>query len=108
MNFETAQRIFEEIRASQLTRLKRELLLSAIGYATIRVDLQMADRESRRQMGRRRGNAHDAFIDACNILSREMIKSEEDASWRGVLGADRKVIGDFACYIHCILGLLSR
>ncbi len=37
-----------------------------------------------------------------------MAKAGEDVAWRTVLGEDRKNIGDFACYLHCILGLRSR
>jgi len=59
-------------------------------------------------MDQRRTLAHNAFIDACNIMSRNMGKNDEDNSWRAALGEDRKVIGDFACYIHCFLGLEAR
>lgn len=34
-----------------------------------------------------------------------MKKQGEDASWWEQLGQNRQRIGDFACYIHCILGL---
>jgi hypothetical protein len=34
-----------------------------------------------------------------------MIKNGEHASWRKELGDDRKVIGDFACYISYVLSL---
>jgi tetratricopeptide (TPR) repeat protein len=46
--------------------------------------------------------------DACNILSRAMNERGKDISWRAQLGQDRREIGDFACYIHCILGLSAR
>jgi len=52
--------------------------------------------------------SHDAFIDSCNILSRNMAKAGEDNSWREVLGDNRKEIGDFACYLSCILGIKAR
>jgi len=52
--------------------------------------------------------SHNAFIDTCNILSRNMIKEGEDASWRRLLGNDRKAIGDFACYLTCILAVQAR
>ncbi len=52
--------------------------------------------------------AHNTLIDNCNILSRNMAKKSGDVSWREVLGDDRREIGDFACYLHCILGLSAK
>jgi len=37
-----------------------------------------------------------------------MVKENKDTSWRVELGEDRKVIGDFACFLHCILGIETR
>jgi hypothetical protein len=37
-----------------------------------------------------------------------MKASGETNTWRELLGYDRKDIGDFACFIHCILGLSAR
>lgn len=34
-----------------------------------------------------------------------MANNGEDITWRKTLGDDRKIIGDFACYVHCILGI---
>lgn len=55
-----------------------------------------------------RTRAHNAFIDACNILSRQMARPGEDVAWRARLRSDRKILGDFACYLHCLLGLKAR
>ena len=81
---------------------------TAIRYARIRADwyfISDAEKNSNEDL---RTRTHNALIDSCNILSREMIKAGEDASWRMELGNDRKEIGDFACYVHCFLGLSSR
>jgi hypothetical protein len=59
-------------------------------------------------MGQARTAAHNAFIDSCNILSRQMAKSEESTAWRGTLGTDRREIGDFACFIALFVGLAAR
>jgi hypothetical protein len=59
-------------------------------------------------MDQRRTLAHNAFIDSVNIMSRNMDKENEDNLWRAVLGDDRKIIGDFACYVHMFLGLEAR
>ena len=37
-----------------------------------------------------------------------MIKNCDDAGWKLKLGDDRKVIGDFACYVNCILSLSAK
>ena len=55
-----------------------------------------------------RTRAHNALIDCCNILSRNMRTAGEDNSWRVALGDDRKAIGDFACLLHCLLGISAR
>lgn len=101
-------RIFENILSSTLSDLKNDLIECAICYARIRVDWQLADVENRKVMEDSRTRAHNAFIDSCNILSRNMEKATENISWRSVLGNDRKVLGDFACFIHYYLGLKAR
>ena len=40
-----------------------------------------------------------------DILSLHMAKWGETIGWRALLGADRKNIGDFACYLHRLLGV---
>jgi hypothetical protein len=37
-----------------------------------------------------------------------MADNDEDITWRKMLGDDRKAIGDFACYLHCILAIQAR
>ncbi len=74
----------------------------------IRVDYLNADIQQRIEMENLRESKHNVFIDACNILSRNMLKKNENADWRIFIGNDRKVLGDFACYIHCILGIKAR
>ena len=108
MNYETANKIYRQIAKSNLTDLKEDLFASAIRYARIRVDWHMAEIDKRREMDNNRTSSHNAFIDNCNILSRNMAKAGEDNSWRQLLGDDRKEIGDFACHLHSILGINAR
>ena len=68
----------------------------------------VASLDQRKEMDQRRTLAHNSFIDACNIKSRNMGQNDEDNSWRAELGDDRKIIGDFACHIHCFLGIECR
>jgi hypothetical protein len=108
MTIEKAKVIFQKINNSRLINLKNELFECAIRYANIRADWYLMTDDEKRNNEDLRTRTHNALIDACNILSREMIKIKEDASWRTDLGNDRKEIGDFACYVHCFLSLKSR
>jgi len=113
MDLDDAIRIFEQIECScekdeTLLHLKREMVSLGIRYARIRTDWQLADPTSRLELDQERRATHNAFIDSCNILSRNMAKQGKDISWREELGCDRKDIGDFACNIHCFLGLRAR
>lgn len=113
MDFQTTAAATETImkvcRSSDLlTELKDDFLSSATRYARIRVDWHLSDRDVRTDMDDMRSRSHDAFIDACNALSRTMVTEGLEISWREKLGVDRKVIGDFACYIHAYLGILAR
>ncbi len=108
MNYEQASRLLEQIEKTSLVELKRELLIKATEYAHIRAEYFLTDLTGKTEMEDRRKRAHNSLIDACNILSRNMRRLEEENDWRGDLGDDRKVIGDFACYVHCILGVSAR
>lgn len=108
MDFQTAVQIFDAINSSQLKNLKEDLISLAIDYARIRTDYYLLDQSERREKENSRTLAHNAFIDSCNILSRNMLKNGESAEWRVLLGEERKYIGDFACYIHLLLGLKVR
>lgn len=103
-----SREIYAQVRATQHQSLLDDLIKAAVSYARIRVDWQLADQDKRREMDDLRGRAHTAFIDACNILSRNMGNIGEDNSWRVRIGEDRRSIGDFACYLHCLLGIMAR
>jgi len=108
MTLDEASQIYESIRASRWKDLADELARCAIRYAEIRVAWSLASSDDRMDMGDTRTRAHNAFIDACNILSRNMHAAGEDNSWRSTIGNDRKAIGDFACLLHCTLALQAR
>ena len=91
-----------------LTDLKEDLVDAAIRYARLRVDWVLADPEKQASIESDRSASHNAFIVTCDILNRNMAKHGEDASWRETLGEDRKRIGDFACFLHCRLGISAR
>ena len=108
MDYRTTERIYAQIELTGLTQLKEALLQAAVRYARIRTDWYFMSDEERRDIDRMRTAAHDAFIDSCNILSRNMHKAGEDNSWRAELPDNRKGLGDFACHLHSLLGILSR
>lgn len=108
MTHSEANVIYRQIALSSEVNLRREVERLAAAYAHHRATWALAPAEERREMDPTRTAAHNAFIDACNILSRAMGRSGEDNSWRATLGDDRKVIGDFACHIHCLISLAAR
>lgn len=113
MSPEDAQTILQEIEQAigtdaVLLDLYQQMLAAAIRYARLRSEWFMVPVETRCEMDAQRRAAHNAFIDACNILSRAMNKLGKPIAWRQVLGQDRKEIGDFACWLHAILGVRAR
>lgn len=108
LSLESARQCYEKIRESHLVALRKELTLKAIAYAQIRAQWQFYTLEQRREFDQARTLAHNALIDACNIMSRNMGKHGEDNFWRTLLTDDRKNIGDFACYIHFFVGMEAR
>lgn len=113
MSWVVAQSTFQHIRDVELlepplVELRQDFLEKAVRYARIRTDWELAEQARQQELDEYRKRTHDALIDACNILSRAMAERGLDTSWRRCLGQDRKVIGDFACFIHCMLGIAGR
>ena len=113
MIYTEAELMFREIKEAvagddALLALYRGFLLSAIKYARYRTDWRINDLETRKSMDAPRRAAHDNLIADCDILSRSLAARGRPNDWRGRLGGDRKVIGDFACYVHSILGAEAR
>ena len=91
-----------------LLDLAGEFVEAAVRYARLRTDWALQDPARRKEADAHRTIAHNRFIDACNILSRTMRTRGKDIAWRARLGQHRGEIGDFACHIHCVLGLSAR
>ena len=64
--------------------------------------------QERMDANKQRTAAHNALIEAVNILSRSMAKAGQDNEWRRLLTYDRKIIGDFACLLVAHLGIVAR
>jgi hypothetical protein len=107
MNHDAAIAIFQSINTRE-AELKHDLVLCAVRYARARTDWRLAAPSARRAMELSRTATHNALIDALNILSRAMVKSSEEVTWRRKLSDDRKEIGDWACHVHAHLGIEAR
>ena len=92
----------------RLAGLWRELLRLGVEYAHLRARWTLLPREERAGLDRTRTAAHDAFIDALNILARNCHAQGRDVTWREALGSERKHLGDFACHLALLLGLAAR
>jgi len=111
MNYEYAKTIYEELeslKGPELFRLRADMFKLAVNYSYIRAGWHFLSAEEKSASSPARTQTHNAFIDACNILSRAGLKAGASSEWRRTLGQDRKEIGDFACYLTCFLGLLAR
>lgn len=95
MNLRTAKIILDQIEASQCSDLKHDLYRAALRYTSLRFEWRLSTTEERQQMDSTRTRAHEALIDAFDILSREQAKRGEDHSWRKALGDNRKELGDW-------------
>jgi hypothetical protein len=107
MNFDDAVQVYEAMAPGDDV-LRLQVLRAAIRYTNVRVEWLFMSPAERLEVDRQRTAAHNAFIDAVNILSRSMAAAGQDNGWRRVLTEDRKVIGDFACFLVAHLGCLAR
>ena len=108
MDWNTSKTIYEQLQTCANDDLKEHFVSLAVRYARLRVDWLLSEGEARSRLDESRTAAHNALISAVNALSRNMDQDGLDISWRKTLGSDRRVIGDFACYLHCILGISAR
>jgi hypothetical protein len=108
LNYDVARDIFQAISASRCQVQWQDLVDRAIAYARIRVDWLRAEPAQQDELGPRRTAHHDAFIEACQAMVAAQASAGEDVRWQTLLGTDRKSIGDFACFVHCMLGVIAR
>lgn len=102
-----------DAKGDAIDRLWHALLNAASRYAGLRSEWALASADTRVELDKGRTLAHNAFIDCCNALSRAMTAAGLDVTWRQRLGdhrtaEGRKVIGDFACMLHCVLAISAR
>ena len=106
LDYQTAYQAFTAVQNSKLAELRKSLYKAAVHYATIRAEWEFQSIDDRVDVART--IVHNRFIDSCNILSREQAKIGEDNSWRNAIGMERKLIGDWACYLSCFIGIQNR
>ena len=107
MNYDLTVQIYEAMKPGDEV-LRLQVMRTAIRDCNIRAEWNFMTVKERMECDKQRTAAHNALIDAVNILSRSMAKSGQDNEWRRLLTDDRKVIGDFACLLVAHLGILAR
>ena len=108
LDYTTANSAYQSILTSHLGDVRKTLFKAAVRYATIRGEWHFLSREEREETDTERTAAHNHFIDCCNILSRQQALQNEDTTWRTDITTERKMIGDFACYLSCFIGIQNR
>lgn len=114
MDYNESMKLFESIRHAgnkndeDWSYLYTEFLNGAVGYAHTRAKWSFMSPEEIGNEDERRTREHDDFISSIAILARYAKGKGYDASWEAILERDRKDIGDFACYIHAIIGIEHR
>ena len=94
--------------------LYEDLLAAAVKYSESRAYWPLWDWGQKLAEDSVRTSRHDRVIDSFNILARYLRNQGKQASWRDVLGDEkkdpgcRKRIGDFACYLVFIESLNAR
>ncbi len=108
MNEQFFHPLFQAVDSSSLVKLRNSFYSLAIRYAVTRAQWNFLSIEEKMESNAARTSLHNTLIDSLNILSRNMLKAGEPVDWRKTLGNDRKVIGDFACYVVAWLGIRQR
>ena len=91
-----------------------ELMEAATKYASFRSQWFVWDRETRMERDDSRTSCHNSLITKFNMLSRLLKMQGKDIEWRDELGYieddpyNRKVIGDFACYLVFVNSINAR
>jgi hypothetical protein len=112
LDWPSAARIYEDLTASchgadDLERLRIDVVSAAVAYTRYRATWGAWDLEERRRADADRRIAHDAFIDALDMLSRAVASTGGDNSWRARLGDARADLGDFANFVVLFEALRS-
>ena len=80
-----------------------DLYLAAIKYTKVRMDWEFLTLEQKGETGKRRTEIHNHFLDCLNILNRYLSKNKLNTILTDV--DDRKILGNFACCISCMIAI---
>ena len=99
-----------ELKSSDedFNELRRDFVLSAFRYSNIRFEWYMSSIDNRREIEGERSILHNSFISSCNALLRYIRKIDPDSIWTEKFPADRKEVGDFACYLCAWISIRAR
>ena len=86
----------------------KDMVDKANKYTSIRCKWEFMTNEERMEEDSMRTALHNSFITSINVVSRILASEGLDISWREKLGDDRKIIGDFACFISYMVGITNR
>lgn len=119
LEFEKMQEIHKEMldeigKDQDAAELYDELIEVATRYASIRANWLLLSREERMDRDSGRTSSHNSVITHFNMLARYLSQQGKPAVWRDALGYEeddrynRKVVGDFACYLVFINSINAR
>ena len=89
----------------------QDFIEASVKYANVRAGWDLLANDEKAETDANRTACHNLVILQLNMTARILGLHGKDASWRDELGDEsenRKRIGDFACYVACIRGLLAR
>ena len=109
------QRMFDgcNLQDEDIAQFWDSLIERAVFYAHIRAGWYLQSRQERMEKDAARTRAHDALINAVEIIASLQKSEGRDISWWEELrasgsGLERKRIGDFGCYLALFQGLHAR
>lgn len=101
----------------EIRETETEFKKACISYSHIRARWAYMDSEEKRNDDPSRTAEHNMLILQLNLLKKMLQASDADTSWFDILVPDgedpyspvyRKIIGDFACYVACTIGITQR
>lgn len=114
MDYEESMKLFDLIRQAgnnsdeDWKKLYNDFLEQAVNYATARTRFYFVTPKEIGEANNRRTELHDSFITSIHTLVHHAKSNGYDALWATILERDRRDLGDFASFIHAIIGIGRR
>jgi len=113
MNWNDAQRIANELikhesKDEDFIELRQDFFIASLRYSNLRFKWYFTDMENKKEMDKERTAAHNSLISCWNALCRYMNNQGIELASNALFPNDRKNIGDLACYLCAIIGIMSR